>query len=72
MINKNEYNTEVPIQNKVLLNFKEAADYAGIGENLLRELAKREENSELVLRIGSHTRIKRVRLEEFLLRQEVI
>lgn len=63
---------EVPIQNKICLTFPQAAQYSGVGENKLRELMQREEFSECILRKGSHKLIKRVLLEEFLLKQEEI
>ena len=46
---KNEMSNEVPIQNRVLLTFPQAAKYSGIGENKLRELAEREEFSNCIL-----------------------
>lgn len=69
---QNNISNEVPIQNKICLTFPQAAKYSGIGENKLRELAEREEFSECLLRKGSHKLIKRVLLEEFLLKKEII
>lgn len=69
---KNEMSNEVPIQNRVLLTFPQAAKYSGIGENKLRELAEREEFSNCILRNGNRKLIKRERLRDYLLRQEII
>ena len=65
-------NVEVPIQKKVLLTFPQAAKYSGIGENKLRELAEREECSDWIVRNGNRKLIKRERLRDYLLRQEII
>ena len=64
---KNEMSNEVPIQNRVLLTFPQAAKYAGIGENKLRELAEREEFSNCILRNGNRKLIKRENLQDYLL-----
>lgn len=69
---KNEMSNEVPIQNRVLLTFPQAAKYSGIGENKLRELAEREECSDWIVRNGNRKLIKRERLRDYLLRQEII
>ena len=62
---KNEMSNEVPIQNRVLLTFPQAAKYSGIGENKLRELAEREEFSNCILR--NRKLIKRENLQDYLL-----
>ena len=67
--NENKFNTEVPIQDKVLLTFPQAAKYSGIGENKLRELA---EFSECILKNGNRKLIKRVLFEEYLTEQDEI
>ena len=70
--NENKFNTEVPIQDKVLLTFPQAAKYSGIGENKLRELAERKEFSECILKNGNRKLIKRVLFEEYLTEQDEI
>lgn len=62
----------VPIQNKVLLSFPQAAEYSGIGENKLREMAQLEECSGWILRNGNRKLIKRVLFEEYLTEQDEI
>lgn len=69
---KNEMSNEVPIQNRVLLTFPQAAKYSGIGENKLRELAERKEFSECILKNGNRKLIKRVLFEEYLTEQDEI
>lgn len=64
---QNKIPNEVPIQNKVLLTFPQAAKYIGIGENKLRECAERTEFSTCFLRNGNRKLIKRVRFEQLLL-----
>lgn len=64
---KNEMSNEVPIQNRVLLTFSQAAKYSSIGENKLRELAERTEFSNCILRNGNRKLIKRENLQDYLL-----
>lgn len=54
---------ECPIWEKLTLSFEEAAEYSGIGENKLRLIA--DKNSDMTIRIGSRTRVKRAELEKF-------
>lgn len=61
----------VPISEKVLLTFSEAAAYFNLGENKLRNLANND-TPDWILNNGSHKLIKRVRLEEVLLKSESI
>ncbi len=55
----------VPISEKVLLTFSEAAEYFNVGENKLRTMATC--SPDWILNNGSHKLIKRVRLEKYLL-----
>ncbi len=57
---------------KFLLSFEEAAEYFHIGETKLRKLADSSGSSDWVIQNGSHRLIKRVRLEEVLLKSESI
>lgn len=65
-------NRTVNIENKFLLTFTEASRYFGIGENKLRNMASLEQNPDWLLYNGSRQLIKRVRLEEILLKSETI
>ena len=59
---------EVPIEYKVLLILDEASSLFNIGVNKLRELTN-ESNCPYVLFVGSKRLIKRIKLEEYLLRE---
>lgn len=56
---------------KFTLNFKEAAEYFGIGENKLRSLAK-DPDCQFALHIGNRTRIKKDVLAEVILNSNVL
>lgn len=56
----------VPIWKKYSLNISEAADYYGIGEKRLRQIANENLGADFILEIGSHTRFKRKLFEEYL------
>jgi excisionase family DNA binding protein len=56
---------EVPIWEKTLLTLDEAAAYAGIGVNKLREITN-DELSDIVLWVGSKRLIKRKRLDRYI------
>lgn len=56
----------VPIWKKYSLNISEAADYYGIGEKRLRQIASENPDADFILEIGSHTRFKRKLFEEYL------
>lgn len=58
----------VDIKDKVLLTFSEAAQYYNIGENKLRNMASMERNPSWLLYNGSKALIKRVQLEQILLK----
>lgn len=55
----------VAIENKSLLTLDEAVAYSGIGINRLRQLTD-DEDCDFVLWIGSHRKIKRQKLDEFI------
>lgn len=57
---------------KFLLSFEEAAEYFHIGETKLRKLADSSGSSGWVINNGNRRLIKRVRLEEILLKSESI
>lgn len=55
-------------ENKIIsitLSIEEAAEYSGIGRNKLRSMVK-EPGCPFAFHIGSHTRIKKKELEEFI------
>lgn len=56
---------EVPVWEKFSLSIKEVAIYFGIGEEKLRTLCDNEPN--LAFYIGNHRKIKRRKMEEYLL-----
>lgn len=62
---------EVPIWERYLLTVKEAARYFRIGENLIRDLVKRE-NCDCVIFIGKKILIKRKKFEEYLDEQKYL
>lgn len=55
----------VPIQNKLLLTIKEAAEYSNIGLNKIDALLKRP-NCPFVLFVGSRKLVKRKEFEDYL------
>ena len=65
-------NKTVNIENKFLLTFTEASQYCNIGENKLRNMASLEQNPDWIVYNGYRRLIKRVRLEEILLKSETI
>lgn len=56
---------------KFTLNFKEAAECFGIGENKLRSLAK-DPDCQFALHIGNRTRIKKDVLANVILNSNVL
>ena len=64
-MSKTKQKPTVAIENKSLLTFEEAAAYSGIGSNRLRQLTD-DEDCDFVLWIGSHRKIKRQKLDEFI------
>lgn len=64
MENNNKF--VVPIWKKYSLNIQEAAEYYGIGEKRLRQIADTNVGADFILEIGTHTRFKRRLFEEYL------
>ena len=56
----------VPLWRKYSLSIQEAAEYYGIGEKRLRQIAYENQREDFVLEIGSHIRFKRKLFEEYL------
>ncbi|WP_462350205.1 excisionase, partial [Eubacterium ventriosum] len=48
------------------LNVSEAAEYYGIGEKRLRQIAGENEGADFILEVGSHIRFKRKLFEDYL------
>ena len=61
-----EKHAPVPVWRKYSLSIEEAAEYSGIGEKRLRNIAQTHLNDDFILEIGSHIRFKRRLFEEFL------
>ena len=61
-------NTEkaIPVWEKYSLNVPEAAEYYGIGEKRLRQIANENEGADFILKVGSHVRFKRKMFEDYL------
>ena len=66
---KVQSNNIVPIEQKILLSFNEAAALSGIGINKLRALAK-DKNCRWTFRIGCNTMVKRLELEKYILQNQ--
>ena len=58
--------SKIPVWRKYSLNVSEAAEYYGIGEKRLRQLAYENHGSDFILEIGTHIRFKRKLFEEYL------
>lgn len=56
----------VPVWKKYSLNIQEAAEYYGIGEKRLRQIADANMGADFILEIGTHIRFKRRLFEEYL------
>lgn len=56
----------VPVWEKYSLNIPEAAEYYGIGEKNLRQIANENVGADFILEIGSHIRFKRRLFEKYL------
>ena len=56
----------VPVWEKYSLNIPEAAEYYGIGEKRLRQIANENVGVDFILEIGSHIRFKRRLFEKYL------
>ena len=59
-------NGYVPLWRKYSLSIQEAAEYYGIGEKRLRQIAYEYQGEDFVLEIGTHIRFKRKLFEEYL------
>ena len=46
----------IPVWKKYSLNVSEAAEYYGIGEKRLRQIAGENEGADFILEVGSHIR----------------
>jgi len=56
----------IPVWKKYSLNVSEAAEYYGIGEKRLRQIADENEGADFILEVGSHIRFKRKLFEDYL------
>ena len=56
----------VPVWEKYSLNIPEAAEYYGIGEKRLRQIANENVGADFIMEIGSHIRFKRRLFEKYL------
>ena len=65
MTNQNQQVTSLPIDRKMLLSIREAAEYSNIGINKIDELLK-QPNCPFVLYVGTKKLVKRRALEEFI------
>ena len=64
--------SRVPLWEKYSLSIQEAAEYYGIGEKRLRQIAYEHQGEDFLLEIGTHVRFKRKLFEEFLDRASAI
>ena len=65
MTNQNQQVTSLPIDRKMLLSIREAAEYSNIGINKIDELLK-QPNFPFVLYVGTKKLVKRRAFEEFI------
>ena len=65
MTNQTQQVTSLPIDRKMLLSIREAAEYSNIGINKIDELLK-QPNCPFVLYVGTKTLVKRRAFEEFI------
>ena len=65
MTNQNQQVTSLPIDRKMLLSIREAAEYSNIGINKIYELLK-QPNCPFVLYVGTKKLVKRRAFEEFI------
>lgn len=59
-------NTIITLENKILLNIKEASDLFGIGQHRLREIVNEDYENKYHLMLGRNIKIKRKQFEEFI------
>ena len=57
---------EVPVSERYTLSIEEAAIYYGIGQNRLRVLIAENPDADYLVAIGTRTRIKRRKFEEYI------
>ena len=65
MMNQNQQATNLPIDRKMLLSIREAAEYSNIGINKIDEMLK-QPNCPFVLYVGTKKLVKRKAFEEFI------
>ena len=65
MTNQNQQVTSLPIDRKMLLSIREAAEYSNIGINKIDELLT-QPNCPYVLYVGTKKLVKRKAFEEFI------
>ena len=65
MTNQNQQVTSLPIDRKMLLSIREAAEYSNIGINKIDELLK-QPNCPFVLYVGTKQLVKRQAFEAFI------
>ena len=65
MTNQNQQAMPLPIDHKMLLSIREAADYSNIGINKIDEMLK-QPNCPFVLYVGTKKLVKRKAFEEFI------
>ena len=59
-------NRKIALENKVLLNIKEASDFFGIGQHRLREMVHDDYENRYHLMLGRTIKIKRKQFEEYI------
>ena len=65
MMNQNQQATILPIDRKMLLSIREAAEYSTIGIHKIDEMLK-QPNCPFVLYVGTKKLVKRKAFEEFI------
>ena len=65
MMNQNQQAMPLPIDRKVLLSIRAAAEYSNIGINKIDEMLK-QPNCPFVLYVGTKKLVKRKAFEEFI------
>ena len=65
MTNQNQQDMRLPIDRKMLLSIREAAEYSNIGINKIDEMLK-QPNCPFVLYVGTKKLVKRKAFEEFI------
>ena len=65
MMNPNQQAMNLPIDRKMLLSIREAAEYSNIGINKIDEMLK-QPNCPFVLYVGTKILVKRKAFEEFI------